>query len=74
MPDVQPYMTYIYAALVVIAALVVFAFLMKMLNGRSRGRRGQRLGIVEYCEIDQSRRLVLLRRDNIEHWWRGSHP
>ncbi len=67
MPDLQPYMTYVYAALVVLAALVVFAVLMKLLNGRARGRRGQRLGIVEYCEIDQSRRLVLLRRDNVEH-------
>ena len=31
------------------------------------GRRGQRLGISEYHEIDKSRRLVLVRRDNVEH-------
>jgi Flagellar biosynthesis protein, FliO len=32
-----------------------------------RGRRGQRLGISEYHELDKMRRLVLIRRDNVEH-------
>ena len=31
------------------------------------GRKGQRLGISEYHEIDKTRRLVLVRRDETEH-------
>ncbi|MCA3554058.1 flagellar biosynthetic protein FliO [Aestuariivirga sp.] len=33
----------------------------------SGGRRGQRLGISEYYSVDKDRRLVLVRRDNVEH-------
>jgi hypothetical protein len=33
----------------------------------STSRRGQRLGISEYHELDQTRRLVLIRRDETEH-------
>jgi Meckel syndrome type 1 protein len=32
-----------------------------------RGRRGSRLGIAEYYELDKTRRLVLIRRDDVEH-------
>ena len=30
-------------------------------------RRGQRLGVSEYYEVDKDRRLVLVRRDAVEH-------
>src|SRR5262249_31909838 len=36
-------------------------------QGRVGGRRGMRLGISEYYEIDKTRRLILVRRDNVEH-------
>ena len=64
---IQPYTSYILAALGVLAVLIVLLLVFRMFKGRARGRKGMRLGIVEYCEIDQSRRLVLLRRDDVEH-------
>jgi Flagellar biosynthesis protein, FliO len=63
----QSYMTYILYALGVLAVLIVLLLVFRMFQGRTRGRKGMRLGIVEYCEVDQSRRLVLLRRDGVEH-------
>lgn len=33
----------------------------------SGGRRGQRLGVSEYYEVDKDRRLVIVRRDGVEH-------
>jgi hypothetical protein len=48
--------------------LLLLAFLaMKSFSGRMRGGRGNRLGIVEYHTIDNTRRLVLVRRDDTEH-------
>ena len=64
---IQPYTNYILAALGVLVVLIVLLLVFRMFKGRARGRKGMRLGIVEYCEIDQSRRLVLLRRDDVEH-------
>ena len=64
---IQPYTNYILGALGVLAVLIVLLLVFRMFKGRARGRKGMRLGIVEYCEIDQSRRLVLLRRDDVEH-------
>jgi len=57
----------VYAVLGVLAALIVLYLVLKMVGGRSRGRRGHRLGVVEYHESDQTRRLVLVRRDGVEH-------
>ncbi len=67
MPELLPYLNYIYAGLAVIVGLIIIISVFRSISGRSRGRKGMRLGIVEYCEIDQSRRLVLLRRDDVEH-------
>nr|WP_246105130.1 flagellar biosynthetic protein FliO [Rhodoligotrophos appendicifer] len=39
----------------------------KALGGRIRAREGSRLAITEYQDVDKSRRLVLVRRDNVEH-------
>ncbi len=67
MPDLQPYMTYIVGGLLLLAAIVLLLIIAKLFGARARGKKGLRLGIVEYHEVDQSRRLVLLRRDNVEH-------
>lgn len=64
---INQYMDVIIAALVVLAALVVAMTVWRAFSLRVRGRRGQRLGISEYQEIDKTRRLVLIRRDNVEH-------
>ena len=67
MPDIQPYIPYLAYAGIALVALVALIFILRAFSRRSRGRKGMRLGIVEYCEVDQTRRLVLLRRDDVEH-------
>ncbi len=61
------YWTYMVAAAVAIAVLLLGIAITRMLNRRVRGRKGQRLAISEYHEIDETRRLVLIRRDETEH-------
>ena len=60
-------MQVITAALAVLVLLLVVVLAWRGLSPRLTGRRGQRLGISEYYEIDKSRRMVLVRRDNVEH-------
>jgi flagellar protein FliO/FliZ len=55
------------AAGAVLALLIVVLLVWRALSPRMSGRRGQRLGISEYHELDKTRRLVLVRRDNVEH-------
>jgi hypothetical protein len=57
----------IVAALAVLALLVIVMLTWRAVSPRMTGRKGQRLGISEYHEVDKSRRLVLVRRDNVEH-------
>ena len=61
------YTDYIIMALVIVALLILALLVWRAFSQRTRGRRGQRLGISEYQELDQTRRLVLVRRDNVEH-------
>lgn len=67
MPEIQPYMFYIATGLAVLVVLLLITALFRRLRGGTRGGRGTRLGINEFCEIDETRRLVLVRRDNVEH-------
>lgn len=60
------------AQAIVVAAVVLLVLLVvlgawRAFSPRISGRRGQRLSISEYYELDKTRRLVLLRRDNVEH-------
>ena len=64
---IAPYMNYIITAAIVLAVLIIGMLVFKALNRTVRGRKGQRLGISEYHEIDKTRRLVLVRRDETEH-------
>ena len=61
------YSGYIVAAGVILITLLVFLLVYRAIGGTVKGRRGQRLGISEYHEIDKTRRLVLVRRDDVEH-------
>ena len=65
--NLQPYYQMITAGLALFAILIVGLIVYRMLSKRVRGRRGSRLGITEYHELDKTRRLVLVRRDGIEH-------
>lgn len=67
MDFIAPYLNYIIIVIVVIAALIGLSMFMRTYGGRVRGRRGKRLGVSEFRELDKSRRLMLVRRDNVEH-------
>jgi Flagellar biosynthesis protein, FliO len=60
-------MQVIIAAVVLFVILLIVMALWRTFSSRISGRRGQRLGISEYHELDKTRRLVLIRRDNVEH-------
>lgn len=55
------------ASVALLALLAIAVVIWRALSPRVSGRRGQRLGVSEYYEVDKSRRLVLVRRDNVEH-------
>jgi len=52
MDVIAQYTDHIIAALVIIALLVLALFIWRAFSQRVRGRRGQRLGISEYQELD----------------------
>ncbi len=60
-------MEVIVAGIAALAVILILLAVWRVISPRMSGRRGQRLGISEYHEIDKSRRLVLIRRDNVEH-------
>ena len=61
-------MQVIIAAVAVLVVLFIVIGVWRAFSPRvTGGRRGQRLGISEYYEVDKQRRLVLVRRDNVEH-------
>ncbi len=67
MEFISPYMNYIIVGAVALGLLVVGTIISRAFRKRTRGRTGMRLGIVEYLEIDENRRLVLVQRDETEH-------
>ncbi len=67
MPDLSPYYGYMISGLIVLAVLILATLIYRLFNQRVRGRKGARLGISEYHELDKTRRLVLVRRDEVEH-------
>ncbi len=67
MDFLAPYMDYIVIAGVAIGVLILLVMISRAFGGRVRGRKGKRLGVSEYRELDQSRRLMLVRRDDVEH-------
>jgi Flagellar biosynthesis protein, FliO len=65
--ELQPYLPMLVMALIALIAIIIVILVYKLFNQRVRGRKGQRLGITEFHEIDKTRRIVLVRRDDIEH-------
>ncbi len=67
--DIVTFGRFALALLVVVGLIVGFAWLLKKYgHGRllQAGARG-RIGVVEVAGLDARRRLVLIRRDDIEH-------
>lgn len=50
-----------------LALIVVIALVIHAVGRRVKGREGSRLDIAETRDLDKDRRLVLVRRDNVEH-------
>jgi flagellar protein FliO/FliZ len=67
MEMITPYLNWIYLASVVLALLLFAWIMVRAFGGKVRARKGARLGISEYYEVDKSRFLVLVRRDDVEH-------
>jgi len=68
-PDI--YYRFVFALALVVGLIVVVAFVARRLGlgGRlaASGGRKRRLAIVEVLPLDAKRRLVLVRRDAVEH-------
>ena len=67
MDAITQYSSYFFIAAAILAAIILLSSLFRKTKEKMRGRNGQRLGITEYLELDKSRRLVLVRRDDTEH-------
>ena len=74
MPELADLFFYLAVLVFVIALIAVGAWLLRGLMSGSNAsmggllRRGERrLGVVEAASVDGRRKLVLLRRDNVEH-------
>lgn len=67
MEMISPYLNWIYLGCVVLALLLFAWIMVRAFGGKVRARKGTRLGISEYYEVDKSRCLVLVRRDDVEH-------
>ena len=66
--DLEQYWTFGLALLIVLILIgILFWIIRRIGGGGGTGRRGSRLGIVEAAVVDRSRRLVLIRRDAVEH-------
>ena len=63
------YFKFLLAFVAVLGLIVLLAYLARRLGfARTTGLRGRkRLSITEVMALDARRRLVLLRRDNVEH-------
>src|ERR1700726_180298 len=60
------------AFLIVLGSIGAFAWAVRRfgsgrLGGASSRGRQPRLGVIDYASVDARRRLILVRRDNVEH-------
>jgi hypothetical protein len=60
-------MQYLVVAAVVLAVLFLVTLAFRMLAGRGSAPESSRLGVSEVLEVDKQRRLILVRRDDVEH-------
>jgi len=60
---------YVVILMGVLALIMLLAWLVQRFGflGPALSGRGRRIGVIEAAAIDAKRRLVLVRRDNVEH-------
>ncbi len=65
------YLRFVIALLVVLGLIAALAYLVRRFGPRGltalAGPRSRRLSVIEVAPLDARRRLVLVRRDNVEH-------
>ena len=67
MIDIPNISLYAGAAFVLFIILFIILMMARSRGGGTRTRFGQRLGVSEFHDIDNVRRLILVRRDGVEH-------
>ncbi|MFN0191468.1 MAG: hypothetical protein ACKVP5_05755 [Aestuariivirga sp.] len=67
MEFITQYATLLIGLGILVVLLLIGILVYRQLNQRIRGRRGSRLAVSEFYELDQTRRLVLVKRDGVEH-------
>ncbi|MGL5735197.1 MAG: hypothetical protein ACRCYS_10065, partial [Beijerinckiaceae bacterium] len=70
--NVSAYVQYAVAFVTILILLLLLAYILRLVTRRRLGGtvprgRAPRLGVVEVFDLDNQRRLILLRRDNVEH-------
>ncbi|MEM7427160.1 MAG: hypothetical protein AAF441_13780 [Pseudomonadota bacterium] len=55
------------AIVVILLVIIIGLAIFRHIGGEVRGKRGSRLAVVEFQEVDKLRHLVLVRRDDAEH-------
>lgn len=72
--DLDAYLRFALALVLVIGLIALIAWLVrrfglaqKLAPGTGTPRKFRRLAVVEVCPVDGRRRLVLVRRDGVEH-------
>lgn len=65
--NLEAFEQYLTPAAIVLVGLVALWLIARIVGRKVTGRRGSRLAVSEFHEIDKSRRLVLVRRDDVEH-------
>ena len=72
--DLDSYLRFALALVLVIGLIALIAWLMRRFGiaqrlapGSATPRKYRRLSVIEVCPVDGRRRLVLLRRDGVEH-------
>jgi flagellar protein FliO/FliZ len=69
--DMAAYMKFLAALAFVLGLIAAFAWVVRRFGPRGmiahHGKRGRRLAVVEVAPVDARRRLVLIRRDGVEH-------
>lgn len=69
--DLTAYLKFVAALAFVLGLIAALAWIIRRFGPRGmaaqHGKRGRRLAIVEVAPLDARRRLVLVRRDGVEH-------
>jgi flagellar protein FliO/FliZ len=72
--DTDAYLRFALALVLVLGLIALIAWLVRRFGlaqrrapGSATPRRVRRLGVVEVCAVDGRRRLVLIKRDGVEH-------